>query len=401
MALIPRRLVQLWGFKDDFDVLPKNIAVLRKENMQFLMDLHAGWTFHLLGPAAVLEMLRRYFSSADSELLAQAFSDKKTLWIQRAHMARFVALYALGGLYLDLNVKINADLTSVFEASLVLTCGNSKSDVDLDIVAAQAGDHRILELLRKQAGNILRKHGEGKCPGDLVSSSTGVKLITSWCEANKLSAKPLADRFIVVTGGGQCKAILKTYKKQTWACTIQVRQPFFEVHHAASWRRSGKGVKKSACKRTITDKSSLRKLKGWNGSKKKNKKPQAVSSECHSSLSLPPLLNVLGNQRNTVQTQLNLLRMAPGSFPEKDFPKIATVAEMKDSKVTKRTKIARVLVNKDLNDTRRLQLFGKITPKTVVQVQKALIESKGQMTPALSCFLSAPRRPLTKGRRKK
>ena len=140
MALIPRRLVQLWGFKDDFGVLPKNIAALRKENMQFLMDLHPGWTFTLLGPAAVLEMIRRYFSSADSEMLVQAFSVKNILWIQRAHMARFVALYALGGLYVDLDVKINADPTSVLEASLVLTCGNSKSHVDIDIVAAQAGD---------------------------------------------------------------------------------------------------------------------------------------------------------------------------------------------------------------------------------------------------------------------
>ena len=390
MALIPRRLVQLWGFKDDFGVLPKNIAALRKENMHFLMDLHPGWTFHLLGPTAVFEMIRRYFSSADSEVLVKAFSVEKILWIQRAHMARFVALYALGGLYVDLDVKINADLTSVLEASLVLTCGNSKSHVDLDIVAAQAGDDRILELLRKQAGNILRKQGEGKCSDVSVSSSTGVKLITSWCKANKLSAKPLADRFIVAKGGGQCKAILKTYKKQTWACTIQVRQPFFEVHHAASWCRSGQGLKKSACKPTIKDKSSLGRLKGWNVQKKKNKKSQSASSECHSSLSLPPLLNVLRNQHNTLQTQLMLLRMAGGSFPEKDFPKLSTVSEVKESTDTKRTKVARVLVNKDLNETRRTELLGKITEKkgtTVRLVQNALIESKGQMTPALRRFL--------------
>ena len=237
--------------------------------MQFLMDLHPGWTFHLLGPAAVLEMIRRYFSSADSEMLVQAFSVKNLFWIQRAHMARFVALYALGGLYADLDVKIKADLTSVLEASLVLTCGNSKSQVDLDIVAAQAGDDRILELLRKQAGNILRIQGEVKCSDTSVSASTGVKLITSWCKTNKLCAKPLADRFILATGGGQCKAILKTYKKQTWACTIQVRQPFFEAHHGASWRRSGRCLKKSACKPTIKDKSSLGRLKGWNVQKKK------------------------------------------------------------------------------------------------------------------------------------
>ena len=118
----------------------------------------------------------------------------------------------------------------------------------------------------------------------------------------------------------------------------------------------------------------------------KNKKSQAVSSECHSSLSLPPLLNVLRNQHNTLQTQLMLLREAAGSFPEKDFPKLSTVSEVKESNDNKRTKIARVLVNKDLNETRRTELLGKITEKkgtTVRLVQNALIESKGQMTPAL------------------
>ena len=404
MALIPRRLVQLWGFKDDFGVLPKNIAAQRKENMQFLMDLHPGWTFHLLGPDAVLDMIRLYFSSADSEMLHKAFLVKNLFWLQRAHMARFVALYALGGLYVDLDVKINADLTSVLEASLVLTCGNSKSQVDLDIVAARAGDDRILELLRKQAGNILRQQGDGKCSDDSLSSSTGVKLITSWCKTNKLSAKPLADRFILARGGGQCKAVLKTYKKQTWACTIQVRQPFFEVHHGASRRMPGRCLKKTACKPTIKDKSSLGRLKGWNGQKKKNTKSDAVSSASHSALSIPPILNVLQQQYHTLPTQLMLLREAAGSFPEKDFPKLSTMAEVKASKVNKRTKIARILVNKNLSETRRTELIGKITEKkgaTVRLVQNALIESKGQMTPALRRFLSVQHRFIRKTKHKK
>ena len=86
-----------------------------------------------------------------------------------------------------------------------------------------------------------------------------------------------------------------------------------------------------------------------------------------------------------------LLRTAPGSFPEKDFPKLSTVSEVKESNDNKRTKVARVLVNKDLNETRRTELVGQITEKkgkTLRLVQQALIESKGQMTPALRRFLS-------------
>ena len=120
MALIPRNLLQLWGFKDDFGVLPKNIASLRKENMKFLMDLHPGWSCHLLGPSDVFQMLRHYFPSADSEMLIKAFSVANAHWIQRVDMARFVALYALGELYVDLDVKITADLTAILEASVVM-----------------------------------------------------------------------------------------------------------------------------------------------------------------------------------------------------------------------------------------------------------------------------------------
>ena len=182
MAQIPRNLLQLWGFKDDFGMLPQNIASLRKENMKFLMELHPGWSFHLLGPRDVFRMLRHHFSSADSEMLIKAFSVANAHWIQRVDMARFVALYVLGGLYVDLDVQITADLSPILEASVVITRGNSKSHIELDIVAAHAGDQRVLQLLRSQAGNVLKKRGEGLCPDASVSPTTGVHLVTAWCK---------------------------------------------------------------------------------------------------------------------------------------------------------------------------------------------------------------------------
>ena len=166
----------------------------------------------------------------------------------------------------------------------------------------------------------------------------------------------------------------------------------------------GRCLKKTACKPTIKDKSSLGRLKGWNGQKKKNTKSDAVSSASHSALSIPPILNVLQQQYHTLPTQLMLLREAAGSFPEKDFPKLSTMAEVKASKVNKRTKIARILVNKNLSETRRTELIGKITEKkgaTVRLVQNALIESKGQMTPALRRFLSVQHRFISKTKHKK
>ena len=83
---------------------------------------------------------------------------------------------------MDLDVKITAYLTPILEASVVITRGNSKSHIELDIVAAHSGDQRVLELLRSQARNVLKKRGEGLCPDASVSPAPGVHLITGWCK---------------------------------------------------------------------------------------------------------------------------------------------------------------------------------------------------------------------------
>jgi hypothetical protein len=264
--------------------------------MKFLMATHPGWSFYLLGPSDVLEMARRYFPAVDAELLIKALSVANCHWIQRVDMARFIALYALGGLYLDLDVRIHANLDAILEASSLMTRGSSKSHIELDAVAAHPGDSRILQLLRTQAENVLKKRGSGICPDASVSAVTGVRLITSWCKAHKLTAKPLANRFIVAKGRGTCKAILKTYNNQTWACTIQVRQPFFEVHHAASWCRAGQGLKRFAFKATIKDTSVLGLLKGWNAQKKQNA-PNVNKQDFHPTISIPPVMNMIKKKR--------------------------------------------------------------------------------------------------------
>ena len=63
---------------------------------------------------------------------------------------------------------------------------------------------------------------------------------------------------------------------------------------------------------------------------------------------------------------------------------------MKASSDTPRTKAALVLANKDLNENRREQLVGKIVKLKGLlyrRIQQALIDGKGQMTPALRRFL--------------
>ena len=169
---------------------------------------------------------------------------------------------------MDLDVQIKADLQDLLSTSLMLTRGSTKSAVEFDIAGAVAGDWRILELLRTQASNALKRRGQGQFPAAAVSLTTGVKVVTRWAVAHGLSAKPLADRFILATGSGACKSILKTYKQETWAATIQVRTPYFVVHHSATWCRAGAGLRKSVFKPTIKDTSPLGSLKAWNTTKR-------------------------------------------------------------------------------------------------------------------------------------
>ena len=157
MPAIPRRLFQLWGFKDDFDSLPEKLASLRKSNLKFLLASNTGWSFMLSSPSDVLQLVQRFFEKEDATLITKAFSVGNCHWIQRVDMARFVMLYAMGGLYLDLDVQINEPLDELLAASLILTRGNSENHIELDIVGAKAGDLRILDLIRKQAHNVLKK----------------------------------------------------------------------------------------------------------------------------------------------------------------------------------------------------------------------------------------------------
>ena len=95
---------------------------------------------------------------------------------------------------------------------------------------------------------------------------------------------------------------------------------------------------------------------------------------------------------NSRDKQLSRLRMARGSFHVKDFPKLSSVAEANASTDTQRTKVARVLVNKDLTEKRREQILGEIVALSLFKrVRQALINSKGQMTPALKRYLKGGR----------
>ena len=389
MALIPRRIIHLWGFKDDCWNLPDHVSSLRKANIEFLMALNAGWSFALFSPADVLEIVNRYFKAKDAELIIKALSVANNHWIHRVDMARFVVLYAMGGLYLDLDVQINECLDDILSASLILTKGSGKSDVELDMVGAVAGDCRILDLLRKQSHNVLKKRGHGVCPDAAISLVTGVKVVTSWSRDHGLSAKPLANRFIVAKGRGACRAVLKTYENESWAATILVKKPFFVVHHSASWCRTGRGLKKSVFKPTIQDTSLLGSVKAWN-TQKAYRLAKDETNEFHPTISLPPVMDMIQKGNGNLMSQLSLLRAASGSFPEAEFQPLSTASALKASEDTQRMNLARALVTKVINEDRRLKLVSTIAErggKLQKATMRALIKSKGVMTFGLRKFL--------------
>ena len=383
------RIINLWGFKDDFNKLPEDIAALRKANIDFRLACSARWSFALYGPTEVMEIATRYFQTTDRDLIIKALSISNCHWITRVDIARFVILYAFGGIYLDLDVQIKADLQDLLSTSLMLTRGSSTSAVELDIAGAVAGDWRILELLRTQASNVLQRRGQGQFPAAAVSLTTGVKVVTRWAVAHGLSAKPLADRFIRATGSGACKAFLKTYKKETWAATIQVRTPYFVVHHSATWCRAGAGLRKSVFKSTIQDTSTLGNLKAWNTTKRQQDvKPEPKAF--HPAISVPPVMQQINSGNGNLTSQLALLRAVADSFPESDFAPLSIASELKDSADGKRMQLARILVTKVGNENQRRTLVKKVAEldgKLHRDTMKELIKCKGVMTPRLKKFL--------------
>ena len=387
--MIPMRIIQLWGYKDDFNRLPEDMAALRKANIAFLLGCSARWSFELYGPTEALEIAARYFPATDSDLIIKALSISNCHWITQVDIARFVILYAFGGIYLDLDVLIKADLQDLLSASLLLTRGSTTSAVELDIAGAVAGDWRILELLRTQASNVLKRRGHGQCPAAGVSVTTGVKVVTRWAVAHGLSAKPLADRFIRAKGSGACKAFLKTYMKKTWAATIQVRTPYFVVHHSATWCRAGAGLRKSVFKPTIQDTSTLGNLKAWNTTKRQpGVKPEPMTF--HPSISLPPVMQQISSGNGNLTSQLALLRAVADSFPVSDFAPLSIVSELKDSADGKRMQLARILVTKAGTENQRRTLVKKVAEldgKLHRDTMKELITCKGVMTPRLKKFL--------------
>lgn len=104
--MIPLNLLTIWGYKDES--LTPRAADMRNRNIRRLLEWDPQWSFLHLNPPHILKLAQELPQSVRD--LVVAALQLNTEWVWKADVSRIVALYANGGLYVDVcDVEILRD----------------------------------------------------------------------------------------------------------------------------------------------------------------------------------------------------------------------------------------------------------------------------------------------------
>ena len=85
-----------------------------KANLQYMQDLHPGWTFAFYDGADRLDFIRKHF---DKEMVRTYLSINPRYGPARADLFRYLLLYQCGGVYLDIKSSATVSLDSVLQST--------------------------------------------------------------------------------------------------------------------------------------------------------------------------------------------------------------------------------------------------------------------------------------------
>lgn len=85
-----------------------------KANLQYMQDLHPGWTFAFYDGADRLDFIRKHF---DKEMVRTYLSINPRYGPARADLFRYLLLYQCGGVYLDIKSSATVCLDSVLQST--------------------------------------------------------------------------------------------------------------------------------------------------------------------------------------------------------------------------------------------------------------------------------------------
>ena len=184
------------------DLVEKRVSILRKL---------PSWSQLVFWPKDVINMC----STLPGELGTQArqvlqMPCVRWNWVCLCDLARMVALYVCGGLYLDFDVTVvgtAVQFEKLRASSFIATVGGAEN-VATDILGCCARDARMLQVIHRQVANLLSVKSIPLYPCSHVSKLTGPAMMSELVPSLHIRPEPLASRFQKVASSGKCNALV-------------------------------------------------------------------------------------------------------------------------------------------------------------------------------------------------
>lgn len=179
---IPQRIIQT--ISDE-----RSLAPIFAENIRHTRDLHPDWQYELYDDAARRRFIAEHYSS---EMLRLYDSINPTYGPARADLFRYLAVYRLGGVYLDIKARVTKPLDTVLDPSDAFILSHWKNGTGEPFegwgayrglglgnelqqwhIIAEPG-HPFLEAVILMTATCIRRHD----PARPLSGKTGVVFLT-------------------------------------------------------------------------------------------------------------------------------------------------------------------------------------------------------------------------------
>ena len=321
---IPPFFIAVWGYRD------AEIPAPALSNFTSWLQKSPGWGGAIYRPDTILSMAHTLPDDVRDMVvpLLQCKPSAKVAWIQQADMARVVAVWYVGGVYLDmLDSIVVKPLDELISADLLVSQGPPAAPLEADFLGASAGDPRLLQLLKLQSTRV-QTYKPSNFPSHLVMMTTGPKAWEKWATDVGVEALPLTKRYFREKRG---KA------EPVWKCGLDVEGPYVVVHHASSWMSKWKPLDHVVA--PPKTRAPLKVRKTFN--KLPSGSSQPVSRGAGTSLSSVLTAKAQGIVQ-TADSKLSLAREA-GCFQLVDFPNVSIAEASNADEKNRRALLTRVL----------------------------------------------------------
>lgn len=323
---IPPFFIGVWGYRD------ADIPATALSNFSSWLQQCPGWGGAIYRPDSVLSMARTLPEDVRKMVvpLLECKPSGNVAWIQQADMARVVAVWYVGGVYLDvLDSVVAKPLDTLIGADLLITQGPPAAPVEADFLGASAGDPRLLQLLTLQSTR-LQSYKATVFPSHHVMMTTGPKAWQQWATDVGVQALPLTRRYFREKRG---KA------EQVWKCGLDVVDPYVVVHHASSWMTKWKPLRQVRKPPEVRAPQNV--LKSLNKLPSGSSRPVSRGAGATGGLSLVATAKAEGCVQSA-KARLALAR-ASGHFSTDDFPNVSRSEVANVDEKDRRALLVRVL----------------------------------------------------------